>query len=290
MSLEKILPDQFPGHLAHIPDRPKHLYVAGSLPDDVTHYLAVIGSRAHTQYGRQACQQIIGELSGYPICIVSGLALGIDAVAHKAAIRAGLPTFAVPGSGLDEHVLYPASNRGLAKDIIGHGGALISEFEPDMRAARWVFPKRNRIMAGIADMVLVIEATHASGTLITARLAHEYGRDVGAIPGDIHMPSMAGNHALIQQGALLVTSGQDILDSFGFEEGSLFSPRPAEPQNLGADENLVYNALVEPMARQTLLEHLNWDISRLSQACTLLEIKGYVAEHHGMLARTRMLA
>ncbi len=180
-----LTPEYFPEKLKQIPDAPKKLYVEGVLPSEDTKILAVVGARKHTPYGKEACEKLIAGLAGYDICIVSGLALGIDAVAHKAALDAGLKTIAVPGSGLDRSVLYPITNKRLAEEILHAGGALLSEFEPKTIAAPWTFPQRNRIMAGLADAVLVVEAELQSGTLITSKYATEYNRDVLAVPGSI---------------------------------------------------------------------------------------------------------
>src|SRR3989344_5631738 len=182
--IQELAPEDFPLALLEIPQPPETLYVRGTLPDPTQfYYLAVVGSRKFTNYGREAVERIIGGLAGYPICIVSGLAMGIDAIAHRVALDAGLPTVAIPGSGLDSSVIYPRSNLALAREIIENGGALLSEFAPDLRAAPWTFPQRNRIMAGISQSTLVIEAEEKSGTLITARLAFDYNRNVFAVPG-----------------------------------------------------------------------------------------------------------
>src|SRR3989344_4795871 len=177
--LKLLSPKDFPPLLREIPDAPKKLYVRGKLPSFNSAWLAVVGSRACTPYGRQALRYLIEGLRGYPVVIVSGLAYGIDAEAHKAALEAKLPTVAVPGSGLDWNVLYPRANVNLAREILkaglsGQGGALLSEFEPNLKAADYTFPQRNRIMAGLCKAALVVEAKERSGSLITARLATEY--------------------------------------------------------------------------------------------------------------------
>ena len=158
-NIQKILPNDFPQALNEIPEPPDELYMRGKLPDPTQYYyLAVVGSRKYTAYGREATKRIISGLAGYPICIVSGLAIGIDGIDHRAALDAGLCTVAVPGSGLDPMVIYPRAHANLAREIIKNGGALLSEYEPDLRAAPWTFPQRNRIMAGLSQGVLIIEA------------------------------------------------------------------------------------------------------------------------------------
>src|SRR4051812_17012803 len=193
--------EQFPRLLNEIPDRPKRLFVRGELPSDEYKFLAVVGSRACTPYGRQAVTHLIDGLRGYPIVIVSGLAYGADAEAHKAALKAGLPTVGVPGSGLDWDVLYPRANVGLAKEILKAGGALLSEFKPDMKAADYTFPQRNRIMAGLCKATLIIEAKEKSGSLITARLAADFNRDVLVVPGQIFSAESKGTHQFLRLGA-----------------------------------------------------------------------------------------
>ena len=133
--------------LLEIPDAPKEVYVRGNLPPYGNMCLAVVGSRNYSNYGKQVVDYLISGLRSYPISIISGLALGIDALAHEAALHAGLHTLAVPGSGLDDSVIYPRKNFGLAQKILENGGGLLSEFEPDFRATQWSFPKRNRIMS-----------------------------------------------------------------------------------------------------------------------------------------------
>ena len=142
-------PVRFPSASAANPRRPKRLHLRGKLPSADLQWLAVVGSRAITPYGRQAVKHLIEGLRGYPVVIVSGLAYGTDAEAHRAALDAGLPTVAVPGSGLDWDVLYPRANVGLAREILKAGGALLSEEKPETKAADYTFPKRNRIMAGL---------------------------------------------------------------------------------------------------------------------------------------------
>src|SRR3990167_10591986 len=155
--LKLLSPEDFPPLLRQIPDAPKKLYIRGALPSAELSWLCVVGSRALTNYGREAVRHLIEGLRGYPLVIVSGLAYGADTEAHKAALEAGLPTVAIPGSGLDWNVLYPRENVNLAREILKAGGALLSEFEPNLKAADYTFPQRNRIMAGLSKAVLVVE-------------------------------------------------------------------------------------------------------------------------------------
>ena len=219
-------PKDFPLQLLEIPEPPKKLYIKGALPPVNALYLAVVGSRKYTSYGKEACEKIIYDLGRsnvkgqMSIVIVSGLALGIDAIAHRAALDAGLTTVAFPGSGLQDSVLYPAANFNLGQKIIESGGALISEFEPDFKATPYSFPQRNRLMAGISRGVLIVEAEEKSGTLITARLATEYNRDVFVVPGSIFSPQSKGIQQLLKLGATPVSSGIDILEHWGIAQES----------------------------------------------------------------------
>lgn len=199
--------------LREIPDPPERLWVRGTLPPKTHKRLLVVGSRALTPYGKEACEYLIGGLKDHPISIVSGLALGADACAHQAALAAGLHTIAVPGSGLADSYIAPQTNLGIAKAILSAGGALLSEHPPETGARPHYFPSRNRIMVGIADAVLVIEAGERSGTLITARLAGEYNRDLLCVPHRITDHNSEGPHMFIRLGAELVTSPNDIIEA-----------------------------------------------------------------------------
>lgn len=203
------------GALTHIPKPPERLWQRGSLPPPEYKKLVVVGSRALTPYGQHACETLITGLAGYPISIVSGLALGTDACAHRAALKAGLHTIAIPGSGLADRAIAPQTNLALAKEILQAGGALLSEHPPNTTARPGYFPSRNRIMVGISDAVLVIEAGARSGTLITARLAGEYGRDLMCVPHRIHEANSYGSHQFIRLGAELVSEPSHILETLG---------------------------------------------------------------------------
>lgn len=271
--------------LAEIPQPPKHLFVRGdtTFPED-TIFLAVVGSRALTSYGKQVCRMLIEGLRGYPIVIVSGLALGIDREAHLAAIENGLRTIAFPGSGLHEKALYPAQHRGLAEEILAHGGALFSEYEPHEKAAPWTFPKRNRLMAGVSTMVLIIEAQEKSGTLITARLATDYNKRVGAVPGSITSALSKGSNWLLRLGAVPITESADILSELGLTEQA---PRASlSSLILTPEEERLLDALTEPKTREVLMTELSLDASAANVLLSVLEIKGLIRESMGKIERT----
>src|SRR3990167_1755908 len=155
-SIRTMSPEQFPRRLREIPDPPEKLWVEGVLPPEKHKWLAVVGSRRFSQYGREACEKLISGLYGHPVVIVSGLALGIDCIAHRAALEAKLSCVAVPGSGLSRKIMHPVANRTLADNIVAAGGALLSEFPPDFRATLYSFPQRNRIMAGLFGGLFVV--------------------------------------------------------------------------------------------------------------------------------------
>ena len=211
--LRQLESKDYPGHLTHIPNPPEHLWLRGTLPPDGYKLLAVVGSRDLSAYGREACEMLISGLKGYPVSIVSGLALGADACAHEAALAAGLHTIAVPGSGLNDSVIAPRTNFPLALCILEAGGALLSEQEPAHVPFPKDFPSRNRIMAGMADAVLVIEAGEKSGTLITARLAAEYNRELLCVPHRIRDAGGIGANQFIRLGATLVTEPAHLLEA-----------------------------------------------------------------------------
>lgn len=215
--MRQLAPRDYPKSLNEIPNPPKHLWLRGTLPPEGHKLLAVVGSRSLTPYGKQVCEMLIQGLSGYPISIVSGLALGADACAHEAALKAGLHTLAVPGSGLDDSVIAPRTNLGLAQEILAKGGGLLSEQEPLHTPFPSDFPSRNRLMVGISDAVLVIEAGERSGTLITARLTAEYDRDLLCVPHRIGDPNGVGANQFIRLGAELVTEPLHILEALGLD-------------------------------------------------------------------------
>jgi len=230
---------------------------------------------------------LIGGLAGYPISIVSGLALGADACAHKAALAAGLHTIAIPGSGLDDAAIGPRANFGLAQDILKSGGALLSEHEPDYRAAPWDFPARNRLMVGMSDAVLVIEAGPKSGTLITARLATEYNRDLLCIPHRIGDTHSFGSHLFIRLGAALVSDPLHILEVLKIPPREAAS-RGAAPSDLEDAELVIWNMLDEPQSRDEILRTstaLDVGAGEALTALVALELRGLVKEEFGQWRR-----
>jgi len=271
-------------------DIPHKLHIKGINPDWSQKRICIVGSRKYSDYGRAVCEKLISELSQYPITIVSGLAYGIDSIVHKFAIENKMHTIAIPGSGLNDDVIYPARHFNLSEQIIKSGGCLISEFDNDQPAMNWTFPQRNRIMAGISDLVLIIEACEKSGTMITARLALDYNIDVACVPGSIFNENSKGTNKLLKQGAHPVCCADDILNILGFETGenkNLFKENISINQKgkviaknlknkLSETELRIFNLLKNPLSKNDLIEKTKLEISQLNIILSTLEIEGLI--------------
>lgn len=267
--------------LLEIPDCPKELYVWGDLPEikSQTKILTIVGSRKISTYGKDALRSLLRGLIGKDVVVVSGLALGVDALAHRTALELGIKTVSFPGSGLNKSVLYPRSNLNLSEQIVMAGGALVSEYPPDTRSMPYMFPQRNRIKAGIANAVLVVEAEEKSGTLITSRLATEYNRDVLAVPGSIFQSSSRGPHMLIKLGATPITSGEDLCEALGFSADIYI--QSSLNLNLSTTEELIINSLSEPLSKDDLINSLGLPVTEVLSNLALLEIKGLIRQSLG---------
>ena len=281
--IRPLLAKDFPPLLREIPDAPKQLSIRGTLPGPDYVYLCVVGSRRTTQYGSRVLSQLIAGLTHHPVAVVSGLAWGTDANAHRAALEVGLPTIAVMPSGLNDEVMYPTMNRPLAKQILKSGGALISENPANFVAMLHSFPQRNRIAAGMSTAALIVEAGEKSGTLITARLALDYNREVLVVPHELGHATGLGCNTLIHEGATLVRDSDDILEALGF--------KPSEPtqQTLPTDltdaEAAILEALDYAMVRDELLEEAGLSAQEASIALSSLLIRGLIAERLGKIER-----
>jgi len=283
--IRSLAPEEYPELLSEIPQPPKQLRYEGTLPPSGNKLLAVVGTRKFSPYGREACEELIAGLSGEPITIVSGLALGIDSIAHRAAIRAGLHTLAIPGSGLDRKVIHPRSHAGLADEIVESGGGLMSEYDDLMPAGVWAFPRRNRIMAGLCHATLVIEAQKKSGTLITSRLATEYNRDVGVVPGPIHSPTSEGPHMLARLGAAIIRDKNDILELLGLKRKDE-PPTLLDIEDLTSEEKIFIKILENPCERDELIRKSKMETGTANAILSLLEIKGLITEELGEVRKT----
>ena len=261
----------YPASLLEIADPPTLLYVRGNPALLARRGLAIVGSRNATPQGVQTAEAFARTLAGKGFAIVSGLALGIDAAAHRGALAAGGDTVAVIGTGADR--LYPARNRELALAIAEHG-AIVSEFPLGTPAVAANFPRRNRIISGLARGVLVVEAAPESGSLITARLAGEQGREVFAIPGSIHSPVARGCHKLIRQGAKLVETAADILEEFGRDPAA--EAAIDAPTDDGTDPVLAALGH-DPCPLDDLVERTGLPADRLLGELLTLELAGRIS-------------
>lgn len=286
MLIKKLPKAKFPKALLEIPQPPEDLWIIGELPDEQLIYVCVVGSRRCTSYGRDACEKIIAGLRGYPIVIVSGLAMGIDAIAHKKALSVGLKTLVFPGSGLSSEAMYPKTNAKLAQEIFESGGCLISEFEPHFKATLWSFARRNRLMAGISKATLIVEAEERSGTLITARLTTEYNRDLLVVPGSIFSPNSKGTNKLLHQGATPVTSAEDVLEALGFEIEKDAEKQATLFADLSPEEKKVVALLREPVPRDDLIRAMKFPIPTANAILSVMEIKGLIKEELGEIKLT----
>lgn len=280
--INTLTPSNFPAAIREIPEPPKILNIVGKLPLEDALWLSVVGSRRFTSYGKEVCEKIISELAGENIVIVSGLALGIDGIAHEAALRAGLTTVAIPGSGLSEDALYPRAHLALARRIVLKGGALLSEFPHGFHATPFSFPQRNRLMAGITRGTLIIEAGERSGTLITARLALDYNRDVFVVPASIFSRNSAGSNRLLRQGAAPVTSGTDILEHWGIIHDAHDTKCKTQIlEECSGEEKRILSLLNEPRTKDELFRALKVPVHEANALLSALEIKGLIKETMG---------
>jgi DNA processing protein len=264
---------EYPQSLLNTADPPLLLYAKGRLDLLNARCLAVVGSRNATAQGLRNGEAFARSCSDAALCVVSGMAQGIDAAAHRGGLQGAGSSIAVVGTGLDK--VYPASNRALAHHL-AQDGAIVSEFALGTPPLAANFPRRNRIISGLSLGCLVVEASVQSGSLITARMALEQGREVFAIPGSIHSPQSKGCHALIKQGAKLVESAQDILEELGYRGRAATAPAaPAHPlfAHLGFD----------PLDAESLAQRSGLTIAELSAILLQLELDGHIATLPGGL-------
>jgi len=270
---------RYPRQLLEIPDPPPLLYVKGRVELLSRPALAIVGSRNATAQGLANAEAFARTLSDAGLTVVSGLALGVDAAAHRGGLAGSASSVAVLGTGAD--IVYPARNRALAHELAA-GGALVSEFPLGMKPLAGNFPRRNRLISGLALGCLVVEAAADSGSLITARLAAEQGREVFAIPGSIHSPLAKGSHALIKQGAKLVESARDVLEDL--RRGAPSAPAPALVTDPRAQRLL--DALGhEPCDLDTLAARSELPVAEIGALLTQLELDGLIATLPGGLVQ-----
>lgn len=274
MKINKLPPEEFPDRLKQLAKPPKQLFVAGELePLLSTPSVAIVGSRKVSQYGRQVTERLASELASNDVTIISGLALGVDSIAHKACLEAEGKTIAVLPTPLEQ--VYPAAHRQLARDIINHNGAIVSEYGNDDFVGRINFIARNRIVAALADAILITEAALKSGSLHTANYALELGRDVLVVPGNITSPTSEGCNNLLKHGATPVTSVEDILFVLGITADKAAKTKKVVGSN--ASEQAILGLLSSGISDgHELLAKSKLAVSEFNQTLTMLELNGRV--------------
>ena len=270
---------EYPERLRHIYDYPMGLYVKGELPAEDRPTAAIIGARNCTAYGRQAAAYMGRQLAGCGVQIISGLALGIDGAGHEGALRGEGHTYAVLGCGVN--ICYPRTNYSLYEAILRQGG-IISEFGLDEEPVARNFPIRNRIISGLSDTILVIEARQKSGSLITANLGLEQGKEIFALPGRITDPLSEGCNYLIQAGAGILLSPWDVLESMGIFHEKESSADKKDEKGLAKTEKMVYSCLdSEPRHLEQIAVSAGLPVSRCMSALLELELGGYAVRASG---------
>ncbi len=271
--------ETYPRHLKEIDQPPPVLYVRGNLLPEDDWAVAIVGTRRVTAYGRQAAEEIASTLARNGITIVSGLARGVDVIAHQAALNAGGRTLAVLGCGVDR--IYPPEHRKIAEDICLQG-AVVSDYPPGTPPDSTNFPPRNRIISGLSLAVVVVEAGDTSGALITSTFAAEQGRDVFALPGSIYAPQSKGTNRLIQQGAIPLLGPQDVLENLNLtmvtEHRSARALLPNDPT-----EARLYGVLgSEPVHIDEIRAQTDMPIEQVAATLTMMELKGFIRQVGGM--------
>lgn len=272
--------DHYPKRLNSCIDAPYMFYYKGDADFNRPKVVSMVGTRNASQYGKDVVKKIISELKEYNVSIISGLAKGIDTVAHEQALAMGLNTVAVLGSGLG--VVYPKSNYKLIDKIVDHGGTLISEYPFMQQPDRQNFPKRNRIIAGLSDATIVIETAQKGGSIITAYIAHSYNRDVFAVPGSVFNTLQDGCNQLIRKNvAAAITSGHELLEMMGWEEGKTQNQNIQRNLfvDLSEEEDYVVNVLKEKGEMPIDEIHCkctNYPVSKIAGILLGLELKGMI--------------
>lgn len=271
---------EYPTLLKEIPDYPAILYVKGSLLSLKKPSVAIVGSRKYSSYGARVARKISSDLAVNNVTVVSGLALGIDAAAHQATLEAGGQTIGVLGCGLDK--IYPINNTRLAEQMVERGGAVISEYPPGTEPYKSNFPARNRIIAGATLGTVVVEAAEESGALITALAALEYNRSVFAVPGQIDADTSRGSNKLIQQGAKLITSVEDIFEDLNLEtKKAEQNAKEFLPQT--KEQKAIINCINDSTKNiDEIVRECGYNVAIISYTLTMLEMKGILENVGGM--------
>ena len=275
--------EEYPSLLKEVEDRPIGLFVKGQLPSHTLPKIAIVGARACSSYGKECAEQLAKTLSQAGAQIVSGMAYGIDCCSQKAALEAGR-SYAILGGGVD--ICYPKENIGLYEELIRSGG-VISEMRPKTRGLPILFPRRNRIISGLCDAVIIIEARKKSGSLITAEFAAEQGRSVYAVPGSIFSGLSEGCHELIRNGATLLSSPEELLLDLHLEAAA--TKESTGKESLTPIEEDVYRFIKrEPIPIEVILHKTGYPSGNLCGALFGLELKGYVSQEAAGYRRTQL--
>jgi DNA processing protein len=258
--------------LDNIPSAPKEIFYKGTLPPERIPTVAIVGTRKPTAYGKEVGHKLAFDLARKGVVIVSGLALGIDAVAHRGALEAGGTTLAVLANSID--YIYPRNHQDLAEQILENGGAILSEYEPPTEARDFQFLARNRIVSGLSDAVIIVEAAARSGTLNTAAHALEQGKEVFVVPGNITSPLSAGCNALLKQGATPITSAEDVLEVIAPQ---LLQAQTTLPLGSTPLETKIISLLQTGVRDgDALQQQSGTEAAEFAQAITMLEINGVI--------------
>lgn len=274
MKINRATPDKhnYLQLLTHIPAAPKQLFIMGTLPSQRLPSVAIVGTRKPSSYGKEVTQRLAYDLAKKGVVIISGLALGVDGIAHRAALEAGGTTIAVLANGLSQ--IYPATHKDLADQILREGGAVLSEYEPETSARSYQFLQRNRIVSGLSDAIVITEAAARSGTLNTAMHALEQGKEVFVVPGNITSPLSAGCNTLLKQGARPATSADDILE--------VIAPDLLQAQaSLALGDSPLETAIIQLLGTgvrdgEELQQRCGSSSSEFSTALTMMEVNGVI--------------
>jgi len=283
---------EYPALLQELGDAPKQLYYKGTWnPKLFESCLAVVGTRRMTSYGRRVTEELVGEIASQGITIVSGFMYGIDATAHKAALRVGGKTIAVMPCGID--MIHPADQADLYKEVLDSGGLVISEYEGNFKPLLWTYPKRNRIVAGLSQATLVMEAGEKSGSLITANFAKRYKRKLFAVPGPLTSSVSMGIMQLIREGASVATGAKDVLDFYRSNSEfplRFIPPAGGSPTRLqeiqsspssALEEKILEQLRREPLESDQLARMLEVGIAQLGAALSTMQLSGIITEESG---------
>ena len=271
---------RYPDLLKQITDPPKRLYYKGDWDVDIFRScLAVVGSRRMTSYGRRITDELVSKAALSGITIVSGFMFGVDAQAHRAAVSVGGRTIAVMPCGID--LIHPAHQEDLYAAILENDGLIISEYEADAPPVRWMYPARNRIVAGLSQATLVVEGALKSGSLITADLTKKFGRKLFAIPGPLTSPVSQGTLQLIKEGASMVTGIEDILEYYGVATKRSSASRFSQPSLNKLEQSIVEALAQEPREVDILSRLVGVPASQLGATLSLMQLKGLINEERG---------